>query len=173
MRYPVGPTATIINGSLEIPALAVNTLTYNPSYTTNWAFTGGNCGIVTATAAGANLLNCSVPPVSGNQALWVQYNSSTAGTATTNLTGLVNGSTYTLSYFYARRTGNTTVNHTVTLGGTLIKTYQNTAGSDVAWTYDSYSFTASGTSRTLVITSGLTSGTDQTMIFDNFTVVAS
>jgi hypothetical protein len=166
---------------LEIPAIAfsqiaragqADTYTSNLAYCTNWTFTG-NCGLVTATSAGANLFNCSVPPVNGNQALWAQYLSSTAGTATTTLRGLVNGSTYTLSYFYARRTGNTTVNHTVALGGTTIKTYQNTIGSEVAWTYDSYSFTSSGTSVNLVITSGLTSGTDQTMIFDNFTVVAS
>ena len=181
VRYPVGPTATIINGSIEIPAIPFNqvaraapsvadTYTSNLAYCTNWTFTAF-VGIVTATSSGANLANCGVPPVRGNQAIWCQYAGATAGTATTTLRGLVNGTTYTLGYFYARRTGNTTVNHTVTLGGTNIKTYQNTAGSDVAWTYDSYSFTASGTSTTLVITSGLTSGTDQTMVFDNFTVV--
>lgn len=174
VRYPVGPTATIINGSIEIPALAFNTqiLAGNSqlAYCTNWTFTG-YCGLITATSAGANLANCGVPPVRGNQAIWCQYFGG-AGTATTNLTGLTYGYQYTLGYFYARRTGNTTVNHTVKLNGNVIKIYQNAIGSDVAWTYDSYSFIATNSVMTLVITSGLTSGTDQTMIFDNFTVVA-
>jgi len=181
VRYPVGPTATIINGSIEIPAIPFNqvaragiadTYTSNLAYCTNWTFTG-YCGLVTATSAGANLSLCSVPPVNGNQSIWAQYTTgSPSGTATTTLRGLTYGYQYILSYFYARRTGYVNVNHTVKLNGNVIKIYQNDIGSDVSWTYDSYSFIATNSVMNLVITSGLTSGTDQTMIFDNFTVTA-
>ena len=173
VRYPVGPTPTIINGSLEIPALTYSVLvTYTPSNITNWTFTGTNSGIVTASSLGSLLCNTGVPAVTGYQALWIQYGGSSAGKATTTISGLTYGFQYTLGYFYARRTGNVNVNHTVALNGNVIKVYQNAIGSDVAWTYDSYSFIATNTTMNLAITAGVTATTDQTMVFDNFTVTA-
>ena len=86
------------------------------------------------------------------------------------ISNLTNGLVYIVNYVYARRPGSTTVNHTITINGSVIKTYQNSVGSDSAWTNDSFTFTASGTTASMVFTSGTTSGTDQTLVFDNINV---
>ena len=139
----------------------------NPSAITGFAITGAGVGINPGNGAGTPFRN------NGADNTNVAFLQGVA-TLSQTVTGLTPGQTYQLSYAYNARSGFATPAQTVSLGGgSYTDANVLPVGGSNPYHAGSFTFTASGTSATLTISSApVVAGMDATSLIDNLVLRA-
>jgi len=163
----------VANGNGNLESTTVSNLTfygtglYDGSFSSveGWTFSGGTGSTFRwLFGPGAEIYG----PILGSYSLnLTQVAANYANTATTSVTGLTIGQTYTLMFDTAVRSGGSgTV--TVDVDGTQVGTFDQSVGA--SYVTKSFNFTATGTSATVDFNYGATVGNNGYML-DNVTVV--
>jgi hypothetical protein len=177
-----GPASAAIviaggNGDFESTTIANQTFIaaglYQGGLTTldGWTFSGGTNStyrwLFIDTDPGPGASNPYGPMLGTYSLNLTQANANFANVATTSVTGLVGGGTYTLSFDTAVRSGGGgTI--TVKVDGSTVGTFDGSVGT--SYVTQSYSFTAAGPSATVAFEYGTTVNNNGYML-DNVTVI--
>lgn len=143
---------------------------YQGSFTSldGWTFSGGSASTFRWLFDTTADTTYGFGPVLGNYSLnMTQANSTYANVASTTVTGLVGGQSYTLSFLTAARSG-AFGTITVDVDGTQVGSFDQTVGT--SYVAQSYSFTATGPSATVAFNYGSTVNGNGYML-DNVAVI--
>lgn len=152
---------TIADSGFETPSLGSGNYQYNPSGA-GWTFEGASPDGSGLVANGSGFSNPDAPQ--GAQAAFVQESGSIAQA----ISGLIPGTSYTLSFVAAERPGDAQ-SWNVTMNGTTIGSYNPGSGA-TAYTGYSTSFTATTATEILRFVGTDLAGGDNTIFIDNVRV---
>jgi autotransporter-associated beta strand protein len=147
----------------ETPDLGLGNFEYDPSGSA-WTFSGASPNGSGIVANGSGFSNPNAPQ--GTQAAFVQED----GSISQAISGLIPGTTYTLSFVAAERPGNAQ-SWNVTMNGTTIGSYNPGSGA-TAYTGYTASFTATAATETLAFVGTDLAGGDNTIFIDNVKMTA-
>ena len=167
---------TIPNASFELPYITPATFTQS-------AAAGTVTGWTTSAYAGLNTSGSGFGTVGtipdGRQYLLLQagYSGATATTASTTITGLTIGTSYTISMYLSLRPSFSTPGFSVQVGNVTVLSFLLLTGSPLSTgagfvQYTTNPFTAIATTATLTL-SATASGSDSTVYVDNLTIAVA
>jgi autotransporter-associated beta strand protein len=159
----VSVNADKYNFGFEAPNVGAGNYVYKPSGG-SWTFGGASSNGSGIVANGSGFSNPDAPQ--GTQAAFVQAD----GSISQAISGLVAGTTYTLSFVAAQRPGNAQ-SWNVTMNGMTIGSYNPGAGV-TAYTGYTASFTATAATGTLAFVGTDLAGGDNTIFIDNIQLTA-
>ncbi|MCW1883890.1 Ig-like domain-containing protein [Luteolibacter flavescens] len=150
------------SGGFETPVLSANTHRYRPEGNTGgWTF-GGLAGNGSGILSNGSAFGNPVAP-EGTQVAFIQG----TGSITQTFSGFTPGTTYTLSYLSAQRSGNQQT-WDVRLDNTVI---QSGSGGGSSYTVRSVTFTATAGNHTVSFVGTNTNGGDNTVFLENVRIL--